>query len=278
MRDQTIQGQAAGIDQGLDGLEIGFTPLRGDPQAGLAHEGGGKAEGDRGAIETGEDDLATRRQPGDEAIQDMGVAAHVINGAVIMPRIVLGREHRVAHGTLGPLGVLLPDHGGLAPVRDGNPRQETTQHPMTDHQIGAPRAGGGQGMVGGRGQGHEDGLLLQTLVHRDHARSRHHQVRRGAPKEAADLAETAGPGDKDALAHRNAGEFAGRSHAADGFITGDQGVAHARELRHESRPEQALGTRADAAPLDVHHDILLSRGREIEPLELELLGLIKDDG
>jgi hypothetical protein len=45
-----------------------------------------------------------------------------------------------------------------------------------------------------------------------------------------------------------------------------------------ARPEQALSAGADPTPLDIDQHVLLARGREIQPLQPELLRLIEDDG
>jgi hypothetical protein len=62
-----------------------------------------------------------------------------------------------------------------------------------------------------------------------------------------------------------------RHDAADRFVARHERIAHAREGRHGAGVEQALGTGADTAPLDLHDQVLSGRRIEQEMLQTELL-------
>ena len=74
-----------------------------------------------------------------------------------------------------------------------------------------------------------------------------------------------------------AGVCAGLGDAAHGFVAGHQGVAHAGEVRHCPGVEQALRPRADAAPLDIDHDVLGTGGVQRQAAERQAFGSSKHD-
>ncbi len=75
---------------------------------------------------------------------------------------------------------------------------------------------------------------------------------RTSPKQRA-------PGTKTRSPTRAAGARPDLAHAAHRLVARHQRIAHAGERRHAAGPEQSLGARADAAPLDVDHDVPVTR-------------------
>jgi hypothetical protein len=49
-------------------------------------------------------------------------------------------------------------------------------------------------------------------------------------------------------------------------------------MRHAARPEETLGAGADAAPLDVDDQVVLTGGRQRDATESEALGPLQHDG
>ena len=62
------------------------------------------------------------------------------------------------------------------------------------------------------------------------------------------------------------------------FVARHQRIAHAREGRHATAPEQALGAGADAAPLHRYADVRLAEGQQLDLFEDEASRLSEDDG
>ena len=98
MRDQAAEIQATAGREIADDEQVGFLPFRRDANARLAHEGRGECERQRLAVEAREHHLAAVREPRDQAVEQRGIAARVVDRFVVAARIVGGVDDVVAFG------------------------------------------------------------------------------------------------------------------------------------------------------------------------------------
>ena len=133
-------------------------------------------------------------------------------------------------------------------------------------------------MQRGGGEREQDALFAEFVRYRNDARAGRDEMRRGAAEQAAHGAEATRAGNENRVARLQARLRAGFDDRSDGFIAGNQRIAHAGEGRHPAGKEQALGAGADAAPTGLDHDIARRRRVELEPREREALRLLQDDG
>jgi hypothetical protein len=148
---------------------------------------------------------------------------------------------------------------------------------MPDDEVGRRRVWRGERMPGGRREGQQHALRPDRLVEPGRAPSGNDEARRRAPEQPPDIAEASRAGDEDPLAGRPACLRPCRDHAAHGLASGHQRIAHAREMRHAARPEEAFGAGADAAPLHGDDDVLVAGRRQREATEDEVLGRLQED-
>ncbi len=87
MGDELVEREAPLLDEAHNAGEIVGPPLRGDAQPRLAHEGGRKGESERALVETREDDFAARRESRDQIIENLRIAAHIVDDAIVAARI-----------------------------------------------------------------------------------------------------------------------------------------------------------------------------------------------
>ena len=251
MGNQAVQRQPAVAGQRGGGIQVLPPPLRRDPQPRFLHEGGREGERQPLGIEPGQHDLPARRQMPHQRVQQPGVAAGVVDRAVVAARVVLGRDHRVFRRH-GPRRVALPHRRRRGAMQDREPGQQPAQHAMPDDQV-RQRVRRCQRMLRGGGQGQQDRALAQRLRHGHDALGRHDQMRGGGAEQAAHALEAGGAGDEHKRAFMHA---AGPAHdAARRLVAGHQRVTHSGEGRHAAGVEQALGAAADTAPARLDNDV-----------------------
>jgi hypothetical protein len=200
MRDQSVEAQAAGLDQLLGRDQIRLTPFGGDANARLAHERGRKLERQRLAIEARERDLTFRRQARDQRVEEIRIPAHVVDPAIVASLIRIGMNHGVPGCAIRALRVSLPHRRRLAPRKHGKSREQTPENTVTDDEIRLGRIVRGERMIGGCRQRKEHGLLAQTPIDRRRARARHDHLGGRTSEESAYLAEASRTGNENGFA------------------------------------------------------------------------------
>jgi hypothetical protein len=128
------------------------------------------------------------------------------------------------------------------------------------------------------GQRQEHALLAEAIRHRQQTLARDDDARRGTAEQAVDLTVATRTRDEDPLADRAAALGARLDHASDRLVARHQRVAHAREGRHATGPEQTLRARADAAEVDVHHAVGRRRRRQRELAHRKAARLLQHNG
>jgi hypothetical protein len=208
VRDEPVERQTSVTQKLQDFREILVAPFRGDADARFAHERWRKRETERGAIESGQHDLAAGRQPRDELIEQVCIATDIIDRAVVSARIVIGRDNGIAASTAAAVRTRFPHGRGLTAGHEAEPGEETSKHAVTDDEIGLRP--GAQRVLRGRGKGQKDGRLAPSLIDGCGALSWHDNSGSGTAKKAAHILEAFGARNEDTLALANPSFGSGR--------------------------------------------------------------------
>ena len=108
------------------------------------------------------------------------------------------------------------------------------------------------GVQGRGGQGQETGLC-GVSAGRDgqDPGTGDHDPPGGGAEQAPGIHETRGTGDEHPLSPATSGVGTGLDDATRGFVSRNQRIAHARKRGHAAGPEESLGTRTYAGPVDL---------------------------
>ena len=254
MSDKAVEREAARARKRRDGGEIVRLPFGRDAQARLAHEGGGKGEGDAGLVKSREHDLPAGGETLDQRVDERSVARGVADHAIVAAGIVVGIDDRVAGRARAAGRVLFPDRRRLRPRRDSDAGDQSAENAMTDDQLGMRIAR--EGVTGCGGERQQGGVLAERGLDRRNARAWNHEGPGSGAEQAADLSEALSAGDEDELAGPAAGSQSGFDDAPDRLVSGDERVAHSRKLWHPACPEQPFGPRRDAGKADLDDHVL----------------------
>ena len=99
----------------------------------------------------------------------------------------------------------------------------------------------------------------------------------GAAEQSARIGVAIGTGNKHPVADPAAGIGAGIDDATDRFVTGNKGIAQAREGRHGAGPQQLFGAGADPAPDDVDNDVARFHRLHLKRPQSEALRCFEND-
>ena len=90
--NQSVKREATCFNKIAHRFRVRFCKFRRNANARFAHEGGREGEAEGRLVETGEDDLASRCQAGDQVIEAGGVPADIRDRRVVAARIRVGRS------------------------------------------------------------------------------------------------------------------------------------------------------------------------------------------
>ena len=131
---------------------------------------------------------------------------------------------------------------------------------MADHQIRHPADI--DRMVRGGGQRDQDAVAAERFADRNRPAGGQHDLARGAAEQPTRALETIRAGHEDIFADSHPRIGTGVDDPADRFVTGDQRITHSGKARHPPGPQQLLGARGHAAPVDLDPDV--AGGHRIE--------------
>ena len=160
---------------------------------------------------------------------------------------------------------------------DNDARQQASQDAMADDQF---RNGGVRqhdGVMRRRRQRQQHRVRAKRRVHRCYARAGHNKPRGSATKQSANIAKATCTRHKNRFTQLPAGFRARLDHAAHGFVTRHQRVTHAGKGWHAPGPEQAFCSGANAAPVNVHDNILHAWRRQFQSRQRELFWCAEQD-
>ena len=148
---------------------------------------------------------------------------------------------------------------------------------MTDDQF---RNGGVRqhnGVMRRRRQRQQHRVRAKRRVHRCYARASHNKPRSSTTKQSANIAKATCARHKNRFTQLPAGFRACLNHTAHGFVTRHQRVTHTGKGWHAPGPEKTFRSGADAAPINVHDNILHAWRRQCQTRQRELFGCAEQD-
>ena len=160
---------------------------------------------------------------------------------------------------------------------DDETRQQAPQYAMADDQFRNGRVRQRHGVMRCRRQRQQHCVRAKRRVHRCYARAGHNKPRGSATKQAANIAKATCARHKNRFTQLPAGFRARLDHSAHGFVTRHQRVTHAGKGWHAPGPEKTFCSGADAAPINVHDNILRAWRRQFQSRQRELFGCAEQD-
>jgi hypothetical protein len=110
-------------------------PLSCNVQRGLKHEGRCEGEAQVLLVKSGQHHFPARRQARDQPFEDTAVAADIDYRRVVLTRVLIGVDARVASGTAAPRRLRLPDGRRLPALGQADARQQPAHHTVANDQI-----------------------------------------------------------------------------------------------------------------------------------------------
>ena len=265
VRDEVVEAERPVVDQVAGGDQVVAGPFRRDAEAGFAHEGGWKGEGQRLGVEPGQHDLPALGETADERIEQAGHTRGVVDRAVITAFVIVGMDDLVAFCTGLPVGVDFPHRGGGSARGDGKTRQKAAENAVAHDQVGQRRVDTGDGMARRRGQREERARLAHGRIDAHGTIGGRDEAARRPAEQALDVAVAIGAGHEDDVAGTKARGAAGLDDLSGRLVAGHERIAHAGKRRHLAGPEEFFfGAGGDAGILDVDHHFIRPRIGEVQ--------------
>ncbi len=213
-----------------------------------------------------------------------GVAADVVDGAVVAARVVGRIERRDSRrAAVRARGCVSQTTGGAPPASDREAREQAAEHAVADDEIGRRSCAGvraGDGVVGGRGQRQQTPPARRAVRRSGSTRAPGTTTRdaappnrpRTSPKQRAPGTKTRSPTSTARLRRRprRRGRPTRSRAPADSPCPGKCGMRPDQSSRSVPvlMPLHSMSTTTSSSP----------GGRELEPAQSQALGFLEHDG
>jgi hypothetical protein len=131
--------------------------------------------------------------------------------------------------------------------------------------------------LGARSEGHQHRTFFERLLDWNDLSTRHDQARGSCSELTASRAKTSGTGYEDTITQGKTGARASFSNPPYCLVPRHDRITKSRLRRRLTTPKQALSARADAAPLDIDHHVVIAWLTQRKTIEGDATGFVQND-